>query len=305
MRTPLRRSIAQVLKIAALVADHYDSASGLTLTASRADLLKTLAQSQPRSYGAGDTFLTVPYRPILPRLDCHAWLSVRRPERRLFARSTIGLLVRLRDRPGGAQARRAVAGDGEDDRLGICCALEARNACRAVYLTAAWSGRSGGACGCTTSSFRRGSGALGAELAEKAAVVGSDPLLDDSSVVVEAEDVHEVHDDPGTGGFEAPGGRLRERLCERSFDPCLARDVLALGDDDSPPDGAVVEGRPKGPEVAGQSCVVRVEPRQGRGRRGSRCRSRCRPRPGSRRRSRARRPGRDVPPVHRACNGRA
>lgn len=59
MRTPLRRPIAQVLKIAALVADHYDSASGLTLTASRADLLKTLARSRPRSYGAGDMFLTV------------------------------------------------------------------------------------------------------------------------------------------------------------------------------------------------------------------------------------------------------
>src|SRR6478736_3830823 len=86
MRTPPRRSIAQVLKIAALVADHYDSASGLTLTASRADLLKTVAQSRPRSYGAGDTFLTVPYRPILARLNCHAWLSVRRPERRLGER---------------------------------------------------------------------------------------------------------------------------------------------------------------------------------------------------------------------------
>src|SRR6478672_511586 len=73
------------LRSPALVADHYDSTSGLTLTASRADLLKTLAQSRPRSYGAGDTFLTVPYRPILPRLDCHAWLSVRRPERVLFA----------------------------------------------------------------------------------------------------------------------------------------------------------------------------------------------------------------------------
>ena len=68
------------------MADHYDSTSGLTLTASRADLLKTLAQSRPRSYGAGDTFLTVPYRPILARLDCHAWLSVRRPERRVGAR---------------------------------------------------------------------------------------------------------------------------------------------------------------------------------------------------------------------------
>ena len=82
MRTPLRRSIAQVLRSPAPVADHYDSTSGLTLTTSRADLLKTLAQSRPRSYGAGDTFLTVPYRPILARLDCHAWLSVRRPDRR-------------------------------------------------------------------------------------------------------------------------------------------------------------------------------------------------------------------------------
>src|SRR4029077_19776337 len=104
------------------------------------------------------------------------------------------------------------------------------------------------------------SGTLGAELAEKAAVVGSDPLLGEPSLAVEAEDVHEVHDDPGTGGFEAPGGRLRERACEGSFNPGLARDVLALGDDDPPPDGAVVEGRPKGPEVAGQSCVVHVEP---------------------------------------------
>jgi hypothetical protein len=32
-----------------LVADHYDSAPGLTLTTSRADLLKTPAQSRPRS----------------------------------------------------------------------------------------------------------------------------------------------------------------------------------------------------------------------------------------------------------------
>jgi hypothetical protein len=33
------------------VADHYDSASGLTLTASRADLLKTLAQSRHAHMG--------------------------------------------------------------------------------------------------------------------------------------------------------------------------------------------------------------------------------------------------------------
>ena len=50
-----------------------------------------------------------------------------------------------------------------------------------------------------------GSGILGAELAKKAAVVGSDVLLNESSLVVEAEDAHEVHDDTSTGGFEAPG----------------------------------------------------------------------------------------------------
>jgi hypothetical protein len=59
MRTPLQRSIAQVLKIAR----------------------------------AGGTFLAVPYRPILPRLDCHAWLSVCRPERRLGARLSTELHV--------------------------------------------------------------------------------------------------------------------------------------------------------------------------------------------------------------------
>ena len=62
MRTPLRRPISQVLEgHPALVADHDESVSGLTLTASRADLLKTLAQSRPRSYGAGYTFFTIPY----------------------------------------------------------------------------------------------------------------------------------------------------------------------------------------------------------------------------------------------------
>jgi hypothetical protein len=84
------------------VAHHYDSASGLTLTASRADLLKTVAQSQPRSYGAGDTFLTVPYRPILARLDCHAWLSVRRPERRISRGSRRLAAVAERDRNTGS-----------------------------------------------------------------------------------------------------------------------------------------------------------------------------------------------------------
>jgi hypothetical protein len=50
------------------------------------------------------------------------------------------------------------------------------------------------------------SGSLGAELAEEAAVVGPDELLDESTLVVEPEDVHEVHDDAGTGGLHLAGG---------------------------------------------------------------------------------------------------
>ena len=110
----------------ALVADHYDSASGLTLTASRADLLKTLAQSRPRSYGAGDTFLTVPYRPILARraalaialaiviatLPSNSGPSPHRPQprrctsaRRVEAEVGVGA-----DTPWPSRATRAVAG---------------------------------------------------------------------------------------------------------------------------------------------------------------------------------------------------
>jgi hypothetical protein len=86
MKTPLRHSIAQVLMIARAGGRSLRQRIWSTLTASRADLLKTLAQSRPRSYGASDAFLTLPYRPILARPDCHDWLSVRRPERRLSAR---------------------------------------------------------------------------------------------------------------------------------------------------------------------------------------------------------------------------
>ena len=58
MRTRLQRPIAQN-EIAALVADHYDSASGLTrLPLPGADLLQYWAESTGHVlYGAGDTFL--------------------------------------------------------------------------------------------------------------------------------------------------------------------------------------------------------------------------------------------------------
>ena len=62
MRTPLRRSIAQVLKIARAGGRSLRQRIWSDAYRSRADLLKTLAQSRPRSYGAGDTFLTVPCR---------------------------------------------------------------------------------------------------------------------------------------------------------------------------------------------------------------------------------------------------
>ena len=50
------------------------------------------------------------------------------------------------------------------------------------------------------------SGSLGAELAEEAAVVGPDELLDEPTLVVEPEDVHEVHDDACPGGRYRAGG---------------------------------------------------------------------------------------------------
>jgi hypothetical protein len=53
------------------VADHYDSASGLTLTASRADLLKTLAQSRPRSYG-----LVTRFSPSHIAQFCRDWTAM-------------------------------------------------------------------------------------------------------------------------------------------------------------------------------------------------------------------------------------
>ena len=59
MRTPLRRSIAQVLKIARAGGRSPRQRIWSDASASRADLLKTLARSRPRSSGAGDTFLTV------------------------------------------------------------------------------------------------------------------------------------------------------------------------------------------------------------------------------------------------------
>ena len=51
MRTPLRRSIAQVLKIARAGGRSLPQRSWSDAYRFRADLLKTLAQSRPRSYG--------------------------------------------------------------------------------------------------------------------------------------------------------------------------------------------------------------------------------------------------------------
>jgi hypothetical protein len=97
MRTPLRRFIAQILKIAPAGGRPLRQHIWSDAYHSRADLLKTLAQSRPRSYWAGDTFLTVPYRPILARLHCHAWLSVRRPERRRCAQRSFVTANTVRD----------------------------------------------------------------------------------------------------------------------------------------------------------------------------------------------------------------
>jgi hypothetical protein len=42
----------------------------------------------------------------------------------------------------------------------------------------------------------RSSPAFGAELSQEAAVIGAHEFLDQSSVIIEPEDVDQVHDDP-------------------------------------------------------------------------------------------------------------
>jgi hypothetical protein len=61
-----------------------------------------------------------------------------------------------------------------------------------------------------------------AELPEEAAVVGAHPFLDQSPVIVEPEDVDQVHDDPGAGRGKRAGRRLGELAHERALDPRLA-----------------------------------------------------------------------------------
>src|SRR5699024_9726421 len=84
-----------------------------------------------------------------------------------------------------------------------------------------------------------------AELAQEASVVGSDVLLDQPTLVVEPEDVHQIHDEALARGLDRPDRRLRERAYERALDPGLAGDVVTLCDDDAAPDPAVVEGGPQ------------------------------------------------------------
>ena len=43
---------------------------------------RTASRQRLVTPGAGDTFLTASYRSILARLDCRAWLSVRRADQR-------------------------------------------------------------------------------------------------------------------------------------------------------------------------------------------------------------------------------
>jgi hypothetical protein len=47
------------------------------------------SRQRPVPAEAGDTFFAVSYRAILVRLDCRAWLSVRRPERRFRSFSAV------------------------------------------------------------------------------------------------------------------------------------------------------------------------------------------------------------------------
>jgi len=52
---------------------------------------------------------------------------------------------------------------------------------------------------------------------------------------------------------------MGERGREGALDPGPAGDEIAFGNDDSPPDGPVLEGGADRLEVSGQTCVIAVE----------------------------------------------
>jgi sugar diacid utilization regulator len=102
-------------------------------------------------------------------------------------------------------------------------------------------------------------GAFCSQLAQEAAVVGPDELLDQAAMAVELEDVDEVHDDARSVGLKRACGRVCERADERAFNPCLARHGVSVDNDDAAADAAVIEGVAHRLEVFGQACVVGVE----------------------------------------------
>jgi hypothetical protein len=91
MRTPLRRSIAQVLKIARAGGRPLRQRIWSDACRFPRGSAQDLAQSWPRSSGAGDAFLTVPYRPILARLDCQVQRRLDIEEVRLSRPEIAGL----------------------------------------------------------------------------------------------------------------------------------------------------------------------------------------------------------------------
>ena len=58
------------------------------------------------------------------------------------------------------------------------------------------------------------SGSLRAQLTKEAAVVGPDVLFDDAALLVEPEDVHQVHDDALPIGVKGAGWRGGEGVVE-------------------------------------------------------------------------------------------
>jgi len=79
------------------------------------------------------------------------------------------------------------------------------------------------------------------------------------AVIIEPEDVDQVHDHPCAGRGKRAGWRLGELAHERTLDPRLARHGAALDHDDAPGDRPVVEGRANRREVCHQPCVVGFE----------------------------------------------
>src|SRR5919106_4910600 len=112
----------------------------------------------------------------------------------------------------------------------------------------------------TTGGLSRASAPLGAELSQKAPIIGADPLLDETSPLIEPKDVHQVPHDALAVRSERPDRRLCELPDEGALDPRLTGNMETFDHDDAATNRSIVERRTDRPEVVGKAGVVGLEP---------------------------------------------